>query len=108
MPRVESGSFIFNNRHTQLQAARVLVFPEENVKFCVNDDVVLGLIDYSHFRGRYRTRLHRSSLRHRKSFGLCQQFSQHAHVGRLHEVMIEFGLARVSIDFVLAVAGHCY
>src|SRR5689334_2909718 len=108
MPPVEGGSFIFNNRRTQLQAERVLVFPRENVKFCVNDDVVLRLMDYSHFAAAAWPRVANSSLRHGDSFGLCEQFSQHAHIGRLYKVMIEFGLARVAIDFVLAVTRNGY
>jgi len=40
------------------------------------------------------------------SFGLGQQFPEHSHIGRLNQVMIEFGLAGVAIHFMLAVAGH--
>jgi len=69
---------------------------------------MLKLIDYSHFAVGAPLGFTSSSLRHAKSFGLCQQLSQHAHIGRLHEMMIKFGLAGVPVDFVLAVTRHSY
>jgi hypothetical protein len=37
---------------------------------------------------------------------LRQQFFKHAHIGRLHQVMIKLDTARVTTYFVLTVAGH--
>jgi len=39
-------------------------------------------------------------------FRLCQQFAKRTHIGRLHQVMIKRGLARVSVYFVLSVTCH--